>query len=708
MSDHCENNTKLQRDGTSRQQRLPDALLPDYVDIDGRGLKELIGFVQEFSEEINYYDSENKTEEDWNWKGFFESDPAIEEILLNDEQDGITNFKEYVKEKGGYTEPHMALFLAFLKLFEIAQGDLNKITKKHLDHYYKKILQIGKQPAVADQVFLIFSLARHVEGSHLVEEGTALKAGKDATGRPLAYETNRDLIVNHGQVDQVKALFMDTGRDHRLYESPIANSADGRGAEIETDDMSWKTFGGDDRQQADIGFSIASPLLRLAEGNRTVSVTLQFEKSARTRSILEQMSPDRIPASRYAFKVLFSGEEEWISPLDEEFVMEEDSIHPDVARALLNFVNTATADAIASQVKDDPNRGYSSVRSGYTIGITVAKRIVEKREEKGNFVEIKELKEVSGLGKDKIHDLIYTFSKQIHATHFNPEEGTLTIVRTLDESQPPVTGYNRKNLEDPIETEWPVMKVVLNKNVPPRQDNGHPFTYKHLRDLTVEEAELNVDVEGVKTNVIQNDSGSLDPGKPFQPFGNHPVIGSSFYIGNWEIFQKNLDKLWININWHDLPDESFKAHYDFYTASAESRKNSSFETDIAILNDRKWQTLKSGAKLFDFETDGDEEGDPVNPENTICLVEDSLGEIQRDPAMSGVDLYGTDTQKGFIRLRLQGADFGHKDYAPSYSSQIVVAVTADNGGNNGGNGNGNDPNLPKEPYTPTISELSLD
>ncbi len=745
MSEHCENNTRLQRDGTSRQQRLLKALLPDYVAIDERGIKDLFRFAQQFAKEINDFNSENQV--DQSWETFFSSDDDLE-ILLNDEQDEDAGFIEYVKKKSGYTEPHIALFLAFLKLYKIARDDLNKLTKKHLDYYYKEVLQLKEVPAVADQVFLIFKLARHVENSHIVKQHTSLNAGKDGTGKELVYKTNRDLVVNHAQVDQIKAVFADvkpvtnddsetaesvaedsgeeestgTGNDgtgnkktYRLYASPVANSSDGKGAEIESDDMSWSTFGWKDRDEADIGFSIASPLLFLSEGNRTVSLTLKFEESSETNAALQQLVTSDPPFSKLAFKVLFSGEEEWISPMDEHLMIEEDQFHPELASDILNFVNTATANQIATKVKDDPNRGYATIGKGYAIGIKVAHAIVEMRDDKGNFKDINDLKNVFGLGQDKIHDLIYTFRNRVHSTKIKPEEYTITIVRTLDESQPSVIRYNREILGDPIETGWPVMKILLNKDAPLDIDSDEPSPYKHLRDLKIEGVKINVDVTGVKSNILQNDTGNLDPGKPFQPFGNRPVIGSSFYIGNWEIFQNELDQLWININWHDLPEkESFGKYYENYSASSDARNNSDFKTEISILVSRKWENLTNEEQLFDSDSDDE----PVEPEQTIEILKDAFSDMERAPGMRSLVRYDTSTQRGFLRLRLQGVDFGHKDYAPSYSKQVLLAVTEKDSavtvtpppvpGDPSPSNNPADPLLPNEPYTPVISELSLD
>jgi hypothetical protein len=706
MSEICENKTKLDRDGTSRQQRLLSALLPDYVSIDERSMKDLIRFAKKLAGEIRYVNSENT--DDGDWRNFLESDDDLEAFQTDNNSDE-KSFLDYVKNKSGFTQPHIALFLAFLKLFKVAQDDLNRLTKKHLDYYYKEVLQLKEEPAVADRVFLIFELARHVEKAYRIEKGTSLKAGKDDSGKPLFYETDRELIANQGQVDQLKAVFADVAEEEssfRLFGSPIVNSSDGTGAEIETEDMSWKTFGGPGRDEADIGFAISSPVLFLKEGLRTVSLTLHFDESDETIEALKDLASDKHPLITQAFRVLFSGEEEWISPAGEEELLEiTDEIPGEVEKRILDFINKASAEKIATKVKDDPTRGYAKVRKGYAIGIKVAEEIVKMRNEKGPFKNVWDLKNVFGLGPDKVYDLAYTFRDKTFSNKVNPDERTITITRTLDADQESIVAYNRETLNDPIESKWPVMKVILREESIDYVGPPRPSIYKSLRKLQLSDAELTVDVDGLQTNIIQNDQTVMDPGKPFHPFGNRPVPESSFYIGNREIFQKSPDKIWIRFNWHDLPDESFGRYYAYYdpVSSAGSgsvtihsdnpefegiRQNDSFKSEISVLENRSWNQIVSSVNLFDSENNDE----PVSPEREFVITGNQLGDIKRNPALDELAEFNTTTGRGFIRLRLRGTDFGHKVFAAAYTRQAIQEEGE---------------NLPKEPYTPMIRDLSL-
>jgi hypothetical protein len=611
MIKDCNTKNPLLRDGTSQQQRLLKALLPSYVSVDERSMQDLIAFAVNYGKEINYYDSSNIV--NGNWQSFFK-DMTIDEA-------------------GQTTQPHYALFIAFLELFRFAQDDLNTITQRHLDFYYRDVLRLEERDAIPDQVYIIFKLAQQV-ASHLVPEGSALNAKKDAKGVDLVYDTERDIVVNTAQIKEVKALFYNKGFDKRLYSSPIANSADGKGKELEGDEKKWKTFGAIsdlalpfnspllDRTQAEVGFAFASPVLQMAEGTRSVSITLTFEN---TDSFAEA-------DLKNAFKVFFSGEKGWIEPEPNSAI-------------------------------DEPYKGAAGT-------------------------------------------------------------GTVTIDRIITQAQPAVINYLPDVLKDPFKTPWPVVKIVLNTD-----DNVSPYVYDKLKSLVLKNAQITVNVTGVKNLVLQNDLSRLDASKPFQPFGNRPIISSSFYIGSAEIFSKSLSSVDIDITWKGLPADAngFADYYHNYLPVAENtnRVNSKFKAEVSILNGKEWTTLlpfsADGARLFNTVPSFFELADeataseafslrafgttPLSNQRKISAAGGALSSIERDRVMALTPLTKLDnnTFRGFLRLELAVVDFGHQDFQNSFAIQAIKAAKA-----TGATGDKvDDYPLPNEPYTPVISEISL-
>ncbi|MDZ7581803.1 MAG: hypothetical protein U5R30_14735 [Deltaproteobacteria bacterium] len=208
----------------------------------------------------------------------------------------LTEFAEHT--------PHYGLWLTFLQLFQNNQDQLNTLTGRHLDHYYKDILQLCPKAAEPDRVHLLFDLSKNVD-EHLLEQGTLFKAGKDSTGKEVVYQLEEDFVVNRAKVQDLKALYIDQRKigatDSLLpFASPVVNSRDGKGEELPADSPQWKPFGPfAGVADAEIGFTVADRQLFLREGGRTVTITVKLSSP-----LAKQPSP-------IAFKAALTGEEGW-------------------------------------------------------------------------------------------------------------------------------------------------------------------------------------------------------------------------------------------------------------------------------------------------------------------------------------------------------------------------------------------------------------
>lgn len=195
--------------------------------------------------------------------------------------------------------PHYALFLAFLKLFRFAQTHINKFTQKHLDYYYKEILQLFPKEAEPNQAHILVDLAKQVD-DYLIAEDTLLKAGKDSAGKEVLYAMDDDETFNKASIAAFKSVYIGSiGDNHkvsslpgaatidnngRLFASPVSNSADGTGAELTSENKEWHPFVNKIYSEAkltdiampnaEIGFALASHYLYLTEGKRKVMVKL--------------------------------------------------------------------------------------------------------------------------------------------------------------------------------------------------------------------------------------------------------------------------------------------------------------------------------------------------------------------------------------------------------------------------------------------------
>ncbi|WP_373496447.1 hypothetical protein [Aquiflexum sp.] len=229
---------------------------------------------------------------------------GISTILAKSEQLLQKSLSEYSKH-----EPHYALFLAFLKLFKNAQDSINQYTKSHLDFYYKDVLRLKNQSPAPDKAHLVIGLQKHIQ-QHLLAQGTLFKGGKDVLGKERHYALTENVVFNQAAVSDIKA-FQIHGKN--LLSFSKANSFDGNGEEFEGDDKSWYAFGKkQNTPTSEAGFAIASNLLFLKEGRRTIDILVQFADAPKTKfKFITTRFSGR--TSIIPFEVGLTGEEEWVN-----------------------------------------------------------------------------------------------------------------------------------------------------------------------------------------------------------------------------------------------------------------------------------------------------------------------------------------------------------------------------------------------------------
>ncbi len=306
---NCPTKNPLQRDGTSQYQRMLEALDPSTAKIHEFQLRDWMLFARHYAEQLNYYTSTNDKVPQGNWVNFFPAGDEIEKFLLQ-----LTR-----KDATANVEPHLALFLAFLKLMQEAQGQMNKLTGRHLDFYYKNILQLEKSGPVEDKVYLIFELAKNVT-SYKLDDNTLFDAGKDNgdPAKPLEYSIADGPVIYPAKINSLKSVFHK--EDNSVRYAEVANSADGSGAALDVNNPVWYAFGFSDAvvdkendvkvnlPAAKLGFALASPILLLKEGQRTITVTLDITFPA------DVVDYSAFSSLKDQLVILLTGENDWVSP----------------------------------------------------------------------------------------------------------------------------------------------------------------------------------------------------------------------------------------------------------------------------------------------------------------------------------------------------------------------------------------------------------
>ena len=224
----------------------------------------------------------------------------LTETTISVKENLMPFLRRSLEEKNDH-QPHIGLLYGFLDQYKKLQNSINKIPEKFLHIYYVDFLKQERQKHVAPYAYVNFEISPYVDNK-LIEEKTVLLASLDKDGIPHRFETLYPVNVGHCCISDVKSLYFDKGYRETItnkyalitesFMAPVANSQDGMGAPFNPDKLaSWPTFGEDQMDKepnlrnmidANLGFSISSPVLFLNEGKRNVSVRLNFtEKSTR-------------------------------------------------------------------------------------------------------------------------------------------------------------------------------------------------------------------------------------------------------------------------------------------------------------------------------------------------------------------------------------------------------------------------------------------
>ncbi|HEX7843019.1 MAG TPA: hypothetical protein VF469_36350, partial [Kofleriaceae bacterium] len=135
------------RDGTSQRARRLAALDPGQAPIDERTRADLLGFVQAYAGQLRFLEGDAETggvRTTGTWVDFVRRP----DISLADIAAYVTDPMRFTGERARWLgRPHFALLLTFVELLAHARDHLNGFTRRHLDYYYRDLLQVRPEPA---------------------------------------------------------------------------------------------------------------------------------------------------------------------------------------------------------------------------------------------------------------------------------------------------------------------------------------------------------------------------------------------------------------------------------------------------------------------------------------------------------------------------------------------------------------------------------
>ena len=230
--------------------------------------------------------------------------------------------------------------------------------------------------------------------------------------------------------------------------------------------------------------------------------------------------------------------------------------------------------------------------------------------------------------------------------------------------------------------------------------------YEFLRDLTIIDSCIDVEVCGVKNLIVQNDESVQAVNSLIYPFDTRPRFeknlaapytaqGSNFYIGSQEVFCKNWKNVLVNINWKDKPF-SFCDHYIGYedaTKGIGQITGDDFKVRIAILEDGKWKDFYSSfnnKQRNNFLFNEDEKTNrirnfPYELPNKSRFSHQRIFDFQREQQPDFLNTeyrkkelipnqtsFTQATRDGFLRFTLSNLDFQHKQYPFILARQMMA------------------------------------
>lgn len=275
---------------------------------------------------------------------------SVYEIVYNLTLKSKNLFQKSLYENDNH-KAHIGLLFSFIELLKYTKEDLNKLTKQHLDLYFKSILKLKPLEASPSKIYVTIGIDENIDALTL-KENTLVKVGQYENGEDILFATDDEVDLNNISISNITTLFLSQNSiyDHDsrfnlisgLYSKTHADSVD----EVDIfnqDKMFFSTLGEEqlffneeemNMDKADIGFMLASPVFNLSKSDRTIEIDFKFNVDsinylsdlildlAKNKNSSEEAIFDEIFSN--AFKVEFTAEEEWITLNSYKVISPED------------------------------------------------------------------------------------------------------------------------------------------------------------------------------------------------------------------------------------------------------------------------------------------------------------------------------------------------------------------------------------------------
>ncbi|RBW55867.1 hypothetical protein DS884_16085 [Tenacibaculum sp. E3R01] len=191
------------------------------------------------------------------------------------------DFKAFQNREDIY--PDTLLLKTFTKLMKVYKQQLNGLSKKHLNFYYKDILLQKKKLAVVDKVYISTELSELTSVFEL-PIATLFNGGEYEDKSPILYETKEKVSLNPARISNTYTLSQREEKKGLItYYKKEEKDVNTLQEDEEGKVKQWKTFGNQNSKEGKkikLGFAFASPMLLLKEGVRKLTIIFTFSETA--------------------------------------------------------------------------------------------------------------------------------------------------------------------------------------------------------------------------------------------------------------------------------------------------------------------------------------------------------------------------------------------------------------------------------------------
>ncbi|MDE1460673.1 hypothetical protein [Spartinivicinus poritis] len=579
-------------------------------------------------------------------------------------------------------EPASALFIGFILLLAKVRAKTDHFIDEHQYFYYNHLLKLSPKASRSDYTQLILSSHKKTT----IPQGTVFICEADDQHDELYYQSERPVMVVDGTVAQLANIYI----QHDPLNVPGYNLGfvtNIHGQYLDEHKLishqAQSLFGAPlivnqqtRREKTAVGFAIGSNILQLKQGLRQIVVNLVLEK----RHVKNTVDDNSYSCSDRLKRKTIS---ESIS----HCLLEDGSLTPESLSVLLDDQCSLLTEGAKQRYK----QVYDSTQTGIFLSESDKQWLLEKI-----FDHTFQISLTSEEGWHFItsYDIELVTPKQSTSKHIE-----LAISFQLPRSAPAIVSFDQ-TIHCLIPSDQypdqltPVIRFLL------KQDS-FIYSYSLLADLVLLQADIQVDVTGLKDLQLYNDLGPVNPASPFMPFGAQPHSGSGLIIGSNEFSYKTLTQLSFDLEWSGLPKKrgGFETYYKAYDLGI---TNASFQVYPQILQDGLWYPESEASQ---------QQGKIPQPQVLFTIdQEDYLSNWQTitfsdlelfKPAKNSQKLplnYTTRSMNGFVRLQLTGTEhgFAHKLYPIIMGQKMTETVRLKLA---------KPPDVPA-PYTPVIARIN--